>query len=471
MGKKRRFIDKKKAIRFRLAVRSQKDPLIASTAPENVLVPESSSWKKEKELTKEERLAEQAKYGIYFEDDDYDYLQHLKDANELEPVSIFEEHYRIFSTGQVVEAGKTVVVPSTLLGSQGVQLKVGLLNQAAPQSGPHPELDPDIVAALDDDGFDFTNPENCLEDDFVIKANAPLETSERGTAENRYLEQNFSMDEDVQLFDDRRSRFSGISSLTSSTMRRSEGLQLLDQRFEKVEFCQEYNFVPSSFLPGKATRVQCILFKVLEEYEDDLNNEDCFGAAAGTLEPKSDRLRLLVKEYNTDDVKYKEDEIEDDSERLDFKNKTLLLASTEPVFEKVEIKPTKAAFDCESVISLNSSFYNQPTVIDVPVRKRKLSKSSCLPLESVEFPNRRNSESSTACSECSQPYSYLVASNVRQKNETPEERRLRKKLFKQECRERRMRKKELKIVFKTEELRAKLLEANTLRNLKQIKLQ
>ncbi|KFD52958.1 hypothetical protein M514_06074 [Trichuris suis] len=444
MGRKRRFIDKKKAIRFRLALRSQKDPLIVSTAPGNVLVPESSSWKREKELTKEERLAEQAKYGIYFEDDDYDYLQHLKDANELEPVSIFEEHYRIFSTGQVVEAGKTVVVPSTLLGSQGVQLKVGLLNQAAPQTGPHPELDPDIVAALDDDGFDFTNPENCLEDDFVIKANAPLETSNGVTTENRYLERNFSMDESVQSFDERRSRFSGISSLTSSTMRRSEGLQLLDQRFEKV----------------------------LEEYEeDDLNNEDCSGAMTGTLEPKSDRLRLLVKEYNMDDVKYKKDEIEDDSERLDFKNKTLLLASTEPVYEKVEVKLTKIPFDCESVISLSSNFYNQPTVIDVPARKRKLSKSSCLPLESVELPSRRNSESSTTCSEYSQPYSCLVASNVRQKNETPEERRLRKKLFKQECRERRMRKKELKIVFKTEELRAKLLEANTIRNLKQIKLQ
>uniref|UniRef100_A0A5S6QJQ5 Protein LTV1 homolog n=1 Tax=Trichuris muris TaxID=70415 RepID=A0A5S6QJQ5_TRIMR len=443
MGKKRRFIDKKNAVRFRLAVRSQKDPLIASAAPGNVLVPESSSWKKEKELTKEERLAEQAKYGIYFEDDDYDYLQHLKDANELETVSLYDEHYRIFSNGQVVEAGKTVVVPSTLLGSQGVQLKVGLLNQAAPQTGPHPELDPDVVAALDDEGFDFTNPENCLEDDFVAKANAPLEPSDEFIDEDSCLKRSFSVDDDMQSFDGRRSRFSGISSLTSSTMRRSQGLQLIDQRFDKV----------------------------LEEYEDEeFDNESGVDAMTGALEPKSDRLRLLAREYGTDETKYKEDEIVDDAERLDFKNKTLLLASTDPIYEKVELKPGKLAFDCESVVSLNSNFYNQPTIIDVPARKRKFSMNSYVSMEDSEIPRRRISESSTVCSQYGQPYSCLVASNVRQKNETPEERRLRKKLFKEESRERRMRKKELKIVFKTEELRAKLLEANTIRNLKQIKL-
>lgn len=31
-------------------------------------------------------------------------------------------------------------------------------------------MDPDIVAALDED-FDFDDPENILEDDFVIQAN------------------------------------------------------------------------------------------------------------------------------------------------------------------------------------------------------------------------------------------------------------------------------------------------------------
>ena len=33
-------------------------------------------------LLKEKRLEEQRKYGVFF-DDDYDYMQHLKDVNEV----------------------------------------------------------------------------------------------------------------------------------------------------------------------------------------------------------------------------------------------------------------------------------------------------------------------------------------------------------------------------------------------------
>ena len=44
----------------------------------------------------------------------------------------------------------------------------GLLNLAAPISGPRPEWDPDIVAALDD-ALDLDDPENMLDDDFILK--------------------------------------------------------------------------------------------------------------------------------------------------------------------------------------------------------------------------------------------------------------------------------------------------------------
>lgn len=40
-------------------------------------------------------------------------------------------------------------------------------------SGPRLDVDPDVVAALDED-FDFDDPENLLEDDFVAKANCTL---------------------------------------------------------------------------------------------------------------------------------------------------------------------------------------------------------------------------------------------------------------------------------------------------------
>lgn len=44
-------------------------------------------------------------------------------------------------------------------------------------SGPRLDFDPDIVAALDDD-FDFDNPDNLLEDDFIFQANKPKDEEE-----------------------------------------------------------------------------------------------------------------------------------------------------------------------------------------------------------------------------------------------------------------------------------------------------
>lgn len=84
--KKRPFIDKKKAITFRLVNRSQQDPLIADEkAPQHVLVPVSSSKpgpstskSQEETVPPEKRRKEQQKFGIFF-DDDYDYLQHLRE--------------------------------------------------------------------------------------------------------------------------------------------------------------------------------------------------------------------------------------------------------------------------------------------------------------------------------------------------------------------------------------------------------
>lgn len=84
---------------------------------------------------------------------------------------------------------KTIKLPSSVFPSE-VEEEVGLLNRAAPHSGmqvfiwnlqyfkslvtfstgPRLDLDPDIVAALDDD-FNYDDPDNELEDDFVAMAN------------------------------------------------------------------------------------------------------------------------------------------------------------------------------------------------------------------------------------------------------------------------------------------------------------
>lgn len=134
---------------------------------------------------------------------------------------------------------------------------MGLLNKAAPVSGPRLDFDPDIVAALDDD-FDFENPENILEDDFVLQANDPQKGGSDAEDEDEWEDVEDDSDENDSCSNDcdsegplsddgvngrmkeflfmqeeTRSRFTEYS-MTSSVMRRNEQLTLLDDRFEKV---------------------------------------------------------------------------------------------------------------------------------------------------------------------------------------------------------------------------------------------
>lgn len=133
-----------------------------------MLVPigDTQAAKFEKKKDDSKRKEEQRKYGIYF-DDDYDYLQHLKDVNTLTV-----EWERVDSTTSKINESHNapkINLPSSVFASN-VEEKVGLLNKAAPISGLQLDLDPDIVAAMDDD-FDYDNPENQLEDNFMELAN------------------------------------------------------------------------------------------------------------------------------------------------------------------------------------------------------------------------------------------------------------------------------------------------------------
>lgn len=155
---------------FHLVHRSQQDPLAADeTAPQRVLVPvgEVQQHKNEaKSVDLKKRKEEQQKYGIFF-DDEYDYLQHLKDVSSL-PVE-WERVENANQSDKRKDAPK-INLPSSVFASE-VEEPVGLLNKAAPVSGPRLDYDPDIVAAMDED-FDYDNPDNVLEDNFFELANA-----------------------------------------------------------------------------------------------------------------------------------------------------------------------------------------------------------------------------------------------------------------------------------------------------------
>lgn len=103
------------------------------------------------------------------------------------------------------------------------------------------DLDPDVVAAMDDD-FDFDDPDNQLEDNFIELANvagsdeeydAEFENSdfddEAQDEVGSLKESQFSFNEE-----ETKSRFTQYS-MTSSVIRRNEQLTFLDNRFEKVK--------------------------------------------------------------------------------------------------------------------------------------------------------------------------------------------------------------------------------------------
>jgi hypothetical protein len=100
----RKFIDKKKATTFHLVHRSQRDPLIndpESSARVLKYVPPSNA-KGAQPITRESleedidveavraNEGEAAEYGIYYDDTEYDYMQHLRSVGEAPDAVLLE---------------------------------------------------------------------------------------------------------------------------------------------------------------------------------------------------------------------------------------------------------------------------------------------------------------------------------------------------------------------------------------------
>lgn len=117
--------------------RSQRDPLIATDDGDRVLAPiegveklkitDGNSSASSKSLNLHERKLQQAKLGITF-DDDYDYLQHLKDVNEVYSLVPIKERYRILPDGKAVDSGKDIT-PTTVSFRHKISPSKGLDRQ------------------------------------------------------------------------------------------------------------------------------------------------------------------------------------------------------------------------------------------------------------------------------------------------------------------------------------------------------
>ncbi|XP_013165510.1 PREDICTED: protein LTV1 homolog [Papilio xuthus] len=480
MPKTKKFIDRKKAVTFNLVHRSQRDPLIADeNAPQRVLVPVTSVVppKKEKDpdLTLEQRKEEQRKYGIYF-DDDYNYLQHLKDTKEvtmvLQPKSSHKKKDKketdIGNKEDTKEISETLKLPSSVFASE-IEEDVGMLNKAATQ-GLCLDLDPEVVAALDDD-FDFEDPDNELEDNFIEMA--------MGEGDEDYDEEDESMsgDEDSDKAfasdldsdddsqdeergrpkmpswmdrdkDDTKSRFSQYS-MSSSVIRRNEGLSLLDNRFEKM----------------------------FAEYDDtelgalDLEDID------GFLPHSHDMLLRAAEEFEESQRRYKLDK---EKEIARLQRLQEIEEESEEEMMTVEVEP-KERWDCETILSTYSNLYNHPKLIEEPKKPKKiainaktgipkdtLGKDNKLTLKTLAKFNAQqehdNSSDDDGHTQAETVLSTLSVLSIRPKDESPEEKKERKRLLKEYRKERRIEKKANKEAFKEEKKRQEKIMLNNKNN-------
>ncbi|KAI7810824.1 protein LTV1 homolog [Triplophysa rosa] len=433
--KRKPFIDKKNAVSFHLVHRSQKDPLAADEkAPQHVLLPAAK-------VEVEKRKEEQQKFGVFF-DDDYDYLQHMKDVSQTTALvstpqvhrdarsRTTEDNDEEKTKEDVSRVPASITLPSSVFATD-FEEEVGLLNKAAPVSGPRLDMDPDIVAAMDED-FDFEDPENMLDDDFVLKANE-VPDGDMGDDDDDDEWEDTDEEDDEEEEDDgdgprrefmfgdceTKSRFTEYS-MTSSVMRRNEQLTLLDDCFERF----------------------------YEQFDDDeigaLDNAEL----EGYIQPDSERLDEVIKDYFIQKEKeyQKPDQLgppelpsltEEDEEVLEM--------------ETVVIEPPVERWDCETIISTYSNLYNRPKLIqDTPKTKPiKVSQKTGIPLDVLEKrgPTAKQVERMERINESDLP---RVSTQPRLQEESAEERKARKQAIKMERKERRTEKKANKLAFKQE---------------------
>ncbi|KAG6453865.1 protein LTV1 homolog [Manduca sexta] len=483
---KKKFIDKKKAVTFNLVHRSQRDPLAADeTAPQRVLVPVNATVppKKEKdpELTPEQRREEQVKYGIYF-DDDYNYLQHLKDTREvtlvLQPKTTHKRKEKDPNTEENVDGEELPIpvtekltLPSSVFASE-VEEAVGLLNKAAPQ-GLRLDLDPEVVAALDED-FDYDDPENQLEDNFIELAMAEgddedYDDDDESMSGDDNSDKAFASDLDsddesdsqdggkrgrMPMWDERdkddtKSRFSQYS-MSSSVMRRNQGLTLLDNRFEKM-FAEyddtELGALDLEEIDGYMPETHQMLLHAADDFE------------------KSQKRYQLDKEKEIARLQRLQ-EIEEESEEE---------------MMTVEVDP-REKWDCETILSTYSNLYNHPKIIDEPKKSKKiqinpktgmpkdtLGNDNKLTIKSLAKFNAINEAGDQDSDEDGRTHAESVLStlsvlSLRPKDESAEEKKERKRLLKEYRRERRVEKKANKEAFKEEKKRQEKIMMNNKNN-------
>lgn len=457
-GKKKKFIEKGEGVKFYLVHRSQKDPLyLDESLGERVLMPadENSDDKllksinglnlrKSSQVDRNEqrfkRIEEQHKYGIYY-DDGYDYLQHLRDADQQDRVELEPEMLKVGSVlikNNEEESEKPILqLPSSAFASK-VEEDVGYFNQAAPDHDPKIDWDPEIVKILDEDpDVEYTDE---FEDDFFVRANhdeKDLDDEEEDDKKEEEEEANYDSDdlydesetESVENFETK-SRFSNYS-MTSSVIRRNEALSQLDEHFEK--FFAQYDEDQIGALDTEEIDGYRINDDVIEMALQEFNRYVEKNKYQTEKVSRKSELGVLAEEESGDESnrEQSQDENNNDYDIVHYYHK----------------KDKQDRFDCESIISTYSNLYNHPSIISEKIDKIALSKKTGLPLGVFGEKSKTLKELDRIDHRITR---ILPEVPKRTKDESKEEKKARKQAVKEHRRERRVEKKINKLAFKEE---------------------
>ncbi|KAI9486662.1 MAG: Low temperature viability protein-domain-containing protein [Benjaminiella poitrasii] len=533
MGKKP-FIDRKSAKHYHVVHRSQKDPLINDTeASDRVLqeVVPSNQLKhktqeeidrvkaKPKKLTQDEidqKIGQAAQYGIFFDDGEYDYMQHLKtiggstDAVFLEAPSAKKDKPKTINDSMFKDDSKDeyreqknpnlIQLPADVLPSS-VEMTVGVMNQSTGlDNGLQPDLDPrlrEVLEALSDEEF----IDEGLDDDFFEQLNAegeaydPEEDEYFDSEEYEEYEEYYEDEEDgerqegeeenadnydweaafkkFKLNQDRKAGSDDGSdnfdqytkqtgySVSSSAMHRNTQLRLLDDRFEKIE--EEYMEDEESEDMDEEEREEredfdSILDDFLEKYE----------IVGRKMEPKMEGESSAAKldTYRQGFVKPDVQQLlSEEKEKQDTPKPRLTRALLEPALER-PVQKQKESWDVQTIISTYSNMENHPSLISDrgrPSKKIRIDPKTGMPIlvevarkqKKIEEEEEQEDEEETESEEEEDAVSAENKGVPRLKAETKEEKKARKQAVKEAKKNRREEKKLTKSAFKKEENRQK----------------
>eukprot|EP01134_Creolimax_fragrantissima_P008095 CFRG8095T1 len=523
MGKKQ-FIKKNNAVTFKLVHRSQQDERMADNdASPYVLLPVAGAPEKvdailknaytQKETEGEDvegddviedevnrRKEEQARHGIYY-DDEYNYMAHLKNVGE-DPSGVLIAAPK--QKGVVVPDMNAPIVdlPADVFPSQN-QNEVGMLNLAAPRTGPQLDVDFEMLAQLDDDAEH--NEDWAMDDDFVIVGEGEGGYSEEENEQYKYdggafdsrwhfvKQKNTNRSDDNQSFGSsgrahgsfagsdhedfdedvetgsQASRFTEYS-MSSSVMHRNDKLQLLDDRFESVY--AQYDEEDIGELDEETT-------EGLRELDDFNQILDQFLStkAIGKNAPGDDSLHRPDAEVTKTEVVQRviasaveEVLTEEEMSRQRVHNEAKDEWLRERLQDELEEKRKREndAWDCDTIVSTYSNIYNHPALIketNSKSRRNKNAEGSADKSGSVEAKNEQAGGNDDDSGSENGDDEYVEPSNkgkARNKKETTEEKKLRKAQIKQERQTRRINKKTTKEVYKQEELRQEKIQKGKL---------